>query len=230
MATNVLRWPSALRAAGGLSFNLRGRTIGGPVSLTGRTQVASIDTGYWVASLPLALLEAGGDVRAFRRLAAEMAGGAFPVLVPAFDEGQAPWPDPGGWENNVNPPQEWSDETQWSDGTGWYDPVIRVYLAEAAAARATSILLDVDNAGTIEGGELFSLAGGELHVIRRVLSSDESGVRVAIAPGIRAAQPAGRRCEFERPVCRMRLVSEDAADLSLGLLWHAAPSLAFVEI
>lgn len=226
---NLLRWPALLRGAPGVAFNKRGMTIGGSVSLSGLTQVAAYDAGYWIATIPIATLEQGDDILAFRALRAEMAGGAHHVLVPAFDQGQAPWPAAGGQAANENDPQTWSDGALFSDGSGWYDPAIRIYVAADAALRATEITVDVVAAGTLKPGMYFSLVGGGMHEIVRVVATNGSERTLSISPPLRAPTYAGRRAEFERPVCRMRLMSEAEADLILGRLWTAQPSMAFVE-
>lgn len=225
---NLIRWPPALKSRG-VAFNRRGQVVGGPLSLSGRNQVGSYDGGHWIATVDVATLDQGDDILAFRALRAEMEGGAHHVLVPAFDEGQAPWPAAGGYDANVNDPQEWSDDTLWSDGTGWYEPAILVTVAAVAALRATSIVIDIDAAGTIKAGQWFSLQGGHLHEIKRVLAVSGSERTLAISPPLRAAVAIGERVEFERPKCRMRLPAESDADLGMGRLWQSQPSLSFVE-
>lgn len=227
--SDLMRWPPLLRSTA-VAFNPRGQTLGGPVSLTGQSQVNSIDAGYWMANVDLRILELGDDVNAYRGLRAEMEGGGHHVLVPAFDQGQAPWPLSGGWQVNEKEAQTWSDDTTWSDGTGWYHPAIRVYLAEDASLRATSIVVDIEASGTIKAGQYFSIHGAGLHVVRRVLDSDGTERTLAIWPPLRWPVSTGRRCNFERPVCRMRLLSESDADLVLGLLWLGTPTMAFIEV
>ena len=220
--------PSALKARG-IAFNPRGMTITGPVSLSGRSQVAAYDAGYWMATLDVATLGQGDDVLAFRALRAEMEGGANHVLVPAFDQGQAPWPAAGGQAANENDDIAWSDGVFFSDGSGWFKPAIIVNVAADAALRATSLVVDIVTAGTLKAGMYFSLVGGGMHVIRSILASSGSQRTLHIWPPLRAPAITGRRCEFERPVCRMRLVSDQEADLALGRLWMAQPSMTFVE-
>jgi hypothetical protein len=229
MMVNLLRWPSALKCRG-IAFNRRGQVVGGPVSLSGRTMIGSYDGGYWIATVDIAAIDQGDQVLAFRALRAEMEGGAHHLLVPTFDEGQAPWPAAGGYDANVNEPEEWSDSTLWSDGTGWYAPEILVSVAAAASLRDTSIVIGVAVAGTIKAGQYFSLHGGHLHEIKRIIAVNGTERTIAISPPLRAAIAIGERVEFERPTCRMRLSEESEADLALGLLWQGAPAMSFVEV
>lgn len=230
---NVIRWSSDLEA-GTIAFNLRGQTIGGPVGITGRNQVASIDAGYWLATVGLATLDRGDAINAFRALIAESQGGAHHVLVPAFNWSQAPWVSAGGKAANENADSTFTGGFTFTGGYGFYNPAIRVYLAEDAALRATQITVRVDAAGTIKAGMMFSFGRKGLHVIRRVLDTAEATdgdteYDLAIVPPVREAITEGKRLDFESPVCRMRLVAEDAADIELNPASQAAPSIRFVE-
>lgn len=224
----VYDWPPALRPGEGASYNLRGQVVAGPVSLAGRSQVTMIDTGYWVATLPIALLDAGNDIRVFRALRALLDGGGAHVRVPFFDAGQAPWPAAGGAAANAVGSVTFSDGATFSDGSGFFQAAITVELGADAAAGATEITVTVINAGTITGGEIFSL-GERAHTIASVRSVSGSTQVWAIRPRLRKAHAAGEALDFDNPVCRMRPLSEQEMDLAFGRLWRAKPQVGFVE-
>lgn len=227
--TDTLRWPRAL-APRTVAFNPRGMTISGPIALNGQSQVVAGDAGYWVATLGLLSIATPGAIKKFRALRAQLDGGASHILVPAFDKKSAPWPYAGGPPENENQPQQWSDGAGFSDGSAWYNPAILIYLAEAAELRAGRIVIDIANAGAVEGGEYFSLVGGGMHVVKRVVSASGTERTIDIWPPLRGAVPAGRRCEFERPVCKMRLLSDEEMDLSLRRGRHGMAEMNFIEV
>lgn len=83
-------WPAALTRFRAIAFNPRGMTVSGPPSLLGRTQVGSLDAGYWVAGVFAIAANRPERVRAFRALRASLEGGAHAVRVPACDGANAP--------------------------------------------------------------------------------------------------------------------------------------------
>lgn len=223
----VYPWPAALEARG-VAFNPRGQIVGGAPTLTGQGQLASIDAGFWVATIDIATLDSGVLVKTFRALRARLEGGAHQLKVPVFDDGQVPYPIAGGAAANAFKEQRYSDGTLHTDGHGFYRPSIVVALSADADLRATSLSATVTTAGTISGGEYFSI-GDRLYVIKEVLTSSGSARTFAIWPPLRAAAPSGTRLNFEAPVCRMRLATERDMDLALGRLWRAQPAVAFIE-
>lgn len=221
--SQIYNWDHRLPPRG-IAFNPRGMTASGPPSLTGRTQVWAYDAGFWVAEFPLATLDKGEQINAYRALRAKLSGGANAIRVPAFDYGQAPWPLPGGWEANLIEDGEFSDGTLFTDGTGFFEYAIEVELATAASAGASHIHVTVTTAGTIEEGMLFS-PGDRLHVIKEKLGSTSW----LIWPPLREDVAQGTLLNFDKPVCRMRLMNEADMDLSLGRLWQAQPTAMFIE-
>lgn len=205
-----------------VSFELRGQTVAGPVSLTGRTQVAMLGYPYWVATLEG--LTAGGPaaVLAYRRLRGLMAGGAGAIAVPVFDVYQAPWPVAGVYSAAAT---KFSDGTGFSDGTAFYTPVIKIMVGAAASAGATSISVSVTTAGTRYGGEYFSI-NARLYQIVRV----EDDGTWTITPPLREDITTADRIDMDRPVSIMRLVDEGAADLNLAMGRYGFPAANFVEV
>lgn len=205
-----------------ISFELRGQTIGGPVSITGRTQVASVGAPYWIATLDGVTAGGAAAVLAYRRLRANMAGGGGAIAVPVFDIYQAPWPVAGVYSAAET---KFSDGTEFSDGTGFYTPVIKITVGAAAAAGATSISVTTTTAGTVYGGEYFSI-NARLYQITKV----EDDGAWTITPPLREAITTADRIDMDRPGCIMRLADEGAADLSLTMGRYGFPSLNFVEV
>lgn len=222
----IVAWPDALKRAS-ISFNPRGQVVTGPRTLTGRSNVNAVDAGYWTARLALATLPEGAAIRAARAFRAKLQGGAHQALVPVTDSGQAPWPTPGVTSQAVS---DFTDDTQFSDGAGFFEPLIRIALSADAALRAARVSVTVTAAGTISGGEYFSV-DGRLHVIRDVVSVSGSAQTWDIWPPLRGPLSSGRDLNFDRPVCLMRLTEEAAFDLPIGpYYFHGAAELAFEEV
>lgn len=223
----IYRWDPAL-APRGVSFNLRGMSIGGPPTLTGRNQVGQLDAGYWTASYTKIPVGPSAVVQAFRALRAKMEGGAHQILVPVFDDAQVPYALAGGKIVNANPEQPYSDGTLHTDGHGFYLPAIIVSTSADAALRATSISATVTTAGTISAGTYFSI-GDRLYLIKEVLSSSGGARTWSISPPLREAVPSGTPINFEAPICRMRLLSESEMDLVLERGLYGFSDINFIE-
>lgn len=230
----IYDWPSTLYAKG-VAFNQRGMSVSGPVSMTGRIQTSSIDAGYWIATIPLAVLNTPTQVRAFRQLRALLEGGTHHIRVPVFDDGQAPWAYSGDTQITALSDVTFSDGALFADGAEFYQSPITVELSQDASLGDMSITVDVTFADEVIGGEYFSL-GDHLYVIKQILAdgADDSPPTTiqtwSIWPRLREDWPTGTDLNFARPVCRMKLVEESAMDLTLGLLWHGEPVVAFVEV
>lgn len=205
----ILSWPPQLRASG-IEFDLLGQSIAGPITLVDSHQVASIDGGHWVATLADMHVVGKAAMLAYRRLRAQMQGGAHSVYVPVCDGANAPWP---GVERSAF--AHWSDGATWSDGAEWSQSVIGVDVAAPAAARTTLLQVSYVNVGQVVGGERFSI-NGHLYEIARVLpDAPGSGVDALwqIVPPLRAAVGPSDHLEFDNPVCEMTLLSENQMNM-----------------
>lgn len=219
---DLLAWDPRI-APRDISFNLRGQTVRGPATLTGQSQVAAIDAGYWEAFL--SRIDAAGptNVLAYRSMRAKMGGGANHALVPCFDPDQAPWPVAGGpAANRIIVP--WSGPTYFTGGVGFGELAIKVALASALAVGSTVIDVTVTTAGTIYPGMRFSIVDRLYEIVEKITST-----KWRIGPAARAVAAVGTSLNFDRPVCRMQLADEMSGDLSLQYGRIGAPDMRFVE-
>ncbi|WP_423212248.1 hypothetical protein [Paracoccus yeei] len=84
--------------------------------------------------------------------------------------------------------------------------VTRVAVAAPVALRATEMDLNYQDTTGLRPGQYFSV-GERLHRVQQAWQV--AGVhRIMFEPPLRAAVAAGARVEIERPVCKMRMVSE----------------------
>lgn len=96
--------------------------------------------------------------------------------------------------------------------------ITRVAVAAAVGLRATQMDLTYQDTTGLRPGQYFSV-GERLHRVQQ--SWQVAGVpRIMFEPPLRAAVAAGTRVEIERPVCKMRMVSETEGifDQSLDVL------------
>ncbi len=220
----IYDWPASLAPRAG-GFFRRGMTVAGAPSLTGLTQVGQADAGFWTARYDSVPLASPAIVRAYRALAARLEGGGNLVRVPVFDRVQTPWATPGVESTT---PTDYTDGTDFTDGTAFYERTIRITLQAAVSRGVTQIVATIDNAGTIEGGEYFTL-GERLHIIREVLSTSGSDQTWWIWPKLRQNYAAGLFLGFDAPACLMRQASEADGDLMLEFGSRGFPGMAFVE-
>jgi hypothetical protein len=169
----------------------------------------------------------GDAVKVFRSLAALLEGGANQIRVPVFDAARAPWAYNGNTPITAVSDVTFSDGSLFADGTGFYTQPITIDLSADAALRDIEIAVTVSQAGTIMGGEYFSL-GDNLHVVKQVLDVDDTAQTWRVWPPLRQAWASGTQLNFARPVCKMRLAQEDSADLSIDL-YSAQPVMNFIE-
>ncbi|KQT08533.1 hypothetical protein ASG40_11685 [Methylobacterium sp. Leaf399] len=154
-------------------------------------------------------------------------GRAAVILVPACD-GRGPSNRAGLVAPGNGIPH--SDGTLHSDGTGYAQSYSGATLTDAVPMNATQIRISLAVGLRLLPGMRFSMSGGRLHEIADLVAWDGAGIwTVRIGPWTAAAWPAGTALEFEKPVCRMRLASDESGALSLSLNRFATPTIEFVE-
>jgi len=123
-----------------------------------------------------------------------------------------------------------SDGARFSDGAGFAQDYSIASLAEGAAMNATQIRISLGAGFQLLPGMRFSMPGGRLHEVVDLVDWDGGSLwTVKIGPWMVADWPVGTHLEFEHPVCRMRLASDDTGALNLALNRFATPTIEFVE-
>ena len=215
-------WPIHVLRPQNVAFDPAPRTLAGPASVSGATQVVSSDAGVWKATFGNVIIRNRQHVLAFRALGVLLEGRLNPVLVPRCGDYQ-PVPS-GGWGEGV----PHSDGTPFSDTSLYHGTAIGVVAANAAPARAMSIDVTIANAGLIQAGQDFSI-GERMYRIKRADYSSSTTATLKFWPVLREAVPAGAVLNFDSPVCRMRLVDDAQMDLELQLRRFGQPTVQFVE-
>lgn len=207
-----------------INIDLAPRSLAGPSSVSGKSQVVSSDAGIWKIQLGSVLVRNRNAVLAHRALAALLEGRLNPILIPLCRAWQ-PVPD-GAVAAGLYGAVPHSDDAFFSDDSGYVGTVIDVVAAANAAVRATSMTVTVNYAGDIQPGQHFSVGDGRLYRVRTFNSATGA---MTFRPPLREAVSAGDRLEFDDPVVRVRLQEDNGMDLELAMRRFGSPTVSFVE-
>jgi hypothetical protein len=220
----AIRWPCELLRPQNVSFDIDSRSLAGPASVSGATQVVASEAGIWKATYGNIIVKSRAAVLTHRAIAALLEGRLGSILVPlckAYGPSSGAVVDQGYFAQVPH-----SDDAFFDDGTGYVGSLTNVVLAANAAVRATTLNVTVTYAADdIQPGMHFSL-GERLY---RVRTFDASTGTMTIRPPLREPATAGDQLEFDDPVCRMRLLQDDGMDLELALRRFGNPTVQFVE-
>lgn len=217
----TIRWPVHVLRPQNVAFGISPRSLSAPSSVNGSGQVVSSDAGIWKATFGSVVLNKRQHTLAWRSIDALLEGRLGTILVPLC-RGYQPVPtDTAGLYDAV----PHSDDAFFDDDTGYVGRVIDVVTVGSMALRAVSGTVVVNYAGDIEPGQHFSV-GERLY---RVRSFDADSGALTFRPPLREAVPSGTNLEFDDPVCRMKLATDDAMNLELSLRRFGTPTVNFVE-
>lgn len=178
-------------------------TIGGGVALTNKEPAIDSGNGFWKIEYGSVPLMNRAKILKWREFEAKAEGRGQVFAVPIYDGKRAPWPGaPGG--------------------------AIDIEANADAAIGDTSLEVLVNDAGTLLVGQHFS-ADAWLYQIKSVTDLGGGVFTIGIWPKLRAAITAADPLEFRRPLCRVRLETDDAMALDLAHLKFGDPSVTFVE-
>lgn len=213
-------WPFRLLPPGNVRWTRQGTAHLGPMSIDGATQQASRTDGggLWRCD---ATFEARSrdQVLALRAWAVHLDGGTTEFLMPVLDLPYAPRSVVAGKLHRPGKPPKATDPFTEA---GNYGPTMMVAEAVGAAAlRATSIVIDMQQGGKIQAGQIFSVehgaAGWRKYNISRVTAQGGDLFTVTFRPPLRQAVASGAGIEFDMPRCVMRLHPDSANDLDQAI-------------
>lgn len=219
----TLRWPVGVLRPQNVAFDIAPRSLAGPSSVSGKTQVVSSDAGIWKATFGNVVINRRDRVLTWRGIDTLMEGRLGTILVPLC-RGYQPVPQESD-ELSLYDTVPHSDETPFSDGSKYQGDVISVTALGAVPVRAVSMVVDVEVAGDIQPGQHFSIE----ERLYRVRSFDQDTGELTFRPPLREAVEDGAELNFDDPVCRMRLATDDAMDLELALRRFGSPTVSFIE-
>jgi hypothetical protein len=216
-------WPSAiLPSKDDVAFNIAWRSATTPSSVSGFSQAVSQDIGIWKASLVNIDVRKREKVNLFRTMADLMEGKANPILVPVCHGYQ---PFPANWNSDGVPHD---DDAYFDDDSGYDGWAIDIRVISPGAVRATSFDIRIVTAGSLTTGQYFSV-DNRLYRIRRISYILPNTATIEFRPSLRAAVFAGRRLNFDNPVCKMRALTDQEMDLELQMKKFGSPTVNFIE-
>lgn len=228
MALQNAEWPPLLfpREA---EFFPATQTVSGGQSISGSEQVISSGgAGRWraVMSVPVRGEE---RVLALRAMLAGLEGRLGTILVPKWDRFRQR--DINGRRFSEVGATAYGDCSLNFDLSGWgQDENPPASTGESSALGSTQI--SVNYAPGIDGvrpGQYFGI-GPRLHIVQQVWAEDEEGAStIRFWPPLRSAVEEGTAVILDRPVCLMRLASDDAGQTVLTRRAHGVAQLEFVE-
>lgn len=218
----TIRWPEKTLRPQNVAFTPMARTLAGPTSVSGKTQVVSSAAGIWKATFGSVIVKKRAEVLAWRAVETLLEGRLNPILVP-FCRAYNPLATVDGLYDAV----PHSDDSYFSDGSGYVGGAMQV-LSGGMAANATSGNIAIGYGGTIEPGQHFSV-GERGYRLRSVVYTSANTADITFRPPLREAVANGAELNFDDPVVRMRLATDDAMDLELALRRFGTPSVSFVE-
>lgn len=222
---SAIIWSCSVLTPKSRAINPAYRSVSGGVALNGFSQVVTSDAGIWKATFEQVVIYNSDQVKAWRAIRAHAEGRLNPILISLCEGAIRPLQEPG---QRPFPPVPHGDNAFFRDETGYRNGIISVRLSHGAALRATVLMLSKIACGSLEPGQRFSL-GERLYEIRKVFSQNANQAEVAVWPPLREAVGAGTDANFDRPVLRVRLATDEEMDLMLDLNRFALPTVNFLE-
>lgn len=216
-------------------YFLTGRAITGGQSISGITQsVNTTGGGFWVFELAGANLRTVEKLKAWRALEAMIDDGVTAIEVPICDYRQAPVPVVAGRRVYGGDSVPHSDDSTFSDGSEYAGGSPNGTVAVSSALRSTALRLQMNDAGSLIGGEHFSFdhenAGRRMYRVRTVEADLGGGVYdITFRPPLREAVPAGMVADFRNPSCMMKVANPHEMAPTVEDLRFASGSVVFVE-
>lgn len=223
----TIEWPIAALPPQSINVDIASRTLAGPASISGVSQVTASDAGLWSIAYSNIVVHGNKMIVLWQAIAAKVEGRLNPILVSIPVKGRRPVPaeaEAAGLYNQV----AFSDDALFDDDTGFLNTVIDVVLSAPAAARAVSASVTIAYADTLNPGQLFSI-GERLYRLHSVDYTGAGTANISFRPPLREAVAAGDRLEFDRPKCRVKLVSDQGMDLPFGANLTVFPTVNFIE-
>jgi hypothetical protein len=203
-------------------FHISGMNISGPVSAAGAADVISGDAGFWRATFGSVVVTTRNRVLAFNGIAAKLQGRLYPILVPYCHAYQPIDPDA------VLTEVPHSDDSFFDDDTGYVGSGTHVTITTDLIERSVAGTVDIAFGDMLQPGQVFSF-DEHMYRLDSVVYTSDTTAALRWQPPLRAAVTAGDELEFTRPVCRMRLATDDEMMLSLDANRRGFPTVNFVE-
>lgn len=218
----TIRWPCDVLRPQNVAFDIASRSLAGPTSVSGLTQVVASDAGIWKATYGSVIVNRRNHVLAWRAIATLMEGRLGSILVPLCRAYQ-PVAEDGVLDSVPH-----DDDAFFDDDSGYVGESILVTLGGSLAARAVAANIVIEYGGDIEPGMHFSI-GERLYRVRTIVYSSDTAAAITFRPPLREAATSGAILDFDDPICRMRLATDQEMNLELALRRFGTPTVNFIE-
>lgn len=210
-------------------FRIKPMLVTGPTSFSGKKQMVASDAGYWVGTMSDFPVVTTDQILEWRGIIADLQGGLEDIVISPFDHLRAP-------VHSGLPPViadiPHSDGSFFSDEAGYSQSTIKVTLSAGLGLRATSAVLNIQEAGPIKRGMYFSVYDGvrpSMYVITKPPEIEGNVANIRFLPPLRAPVAAGGEVDFADPKLVMNLASADSGELSLDMGRWGRPSIELQE-
>lgn len=222
----AIMWPIGVLPAQNVSFDIASRSLSAPPAVSGAVQVVSSDAGIWKATFGNVIVHKKNAVLTFRAISTMLEGRLGKIIVPLC-RGYQPFTDGESSGNLFNRPVPHSDGAYFSDTTGYVSGITDASTVGNYPVRAVQMTMNISTPNA-QAGQHFSI-GDRLYRIRTINYISPTQAVVTFRPPLREAVTNGARIEFDRPICRMRLATDDEMDLTLALRKFGNPTVNFIE-
>lgn len=199
------------------------QVISGGVPLVGDEDVIATDGGgRWRVDYSGISLRTPFQQRVWSAWAGYLGGGTVDCLVPLLSLVTAP--RPAAWGEPVRVRKLVADDQIFPESVRYSPPMIVARAAAPAALRATTLAIQMQSRGQIEGGEKFSIGEHAYRVVRPIGAGTYQ-----IDPPLRALVTLNQPIEFNWPVVRARLAPGQDMDGMIRLGRFSDVSVSFIE-
>lgn len=205
----AIEFPLESFPAGSFHAALLGSDETGGAALNGPGQVIDWSAGgLWSAALEGLQLWEPDHFRLYRAVLMACRGGGE-IDVPIIDDPQRPFDET---VTETFDPLPFSDGSTFSDGSGWRQSDLDYEVVDAALEGDVSIVLKRNVGAPLRGGEYWTLlhpeAGPRAYCVGAVGEEDaQQRFELTFGAGLREDVSAGDFADFQRPRCRMRLIT-----------------------
>lgn len=230
----MFTFPTNLFNPANIKLAPAGRTISGGESLLGETDVIRTDGGgYWVVAFAGIDLLSRDEIRAWEAWESHLAGGVQRCLVPVPSLLTAPRPTAGGRLAMPSALVPTSEDRCFPEALAFAAPLIVAKVTSAAALRATTIVINIEQGARLQGGERFAVnhpaKGRRMYRVERVTARSGQQATCIVWPPMREAIAANTAADFDWPSFVATLVPDSDISPDIGMGDDATVEVTFRE-
>lgn len=225
-------WPWSILKPQEISVDPSHRNLRSSSASNGFTQVNSNSTGIWLATFVNVPVYSPEMIRLWRYIDTYTEGQANPILIPIYDWDR----NPSGLSNNhwyIYNSVPHSDNSFFTDSAGYKTLFVNVKTSSEALFSTVTISVNKIYSQTLKEGQRFSVSTndfqGDLYQIKQILTQDDTTATFKVWPNIRNTIPANTRLNFDYPVLRVRLASDNEMKLNLKINKYSETTINFIE-